>query len=152
MTTQDQALRIVREALAEESWRLDEAERDLVLRKTRFKRSLGEFRSACGHAEIVEVRRPPAPPGIQRTSEEAYGPYGHIRFCLGCGSKERSLQRGGQGFVHFSYLTAKPIVVLAERDLGHLDARLHVKARFDEFDAKGAWCGKDDGHIQKGED
>lgn len=119
------------------SRRVEEVEHVLTTARQEFQRALEAQRDACGHVRVVEVELPrPLRDGHKDDS-------GRIRFCLGCGEKEHGRQFGGRHGLKASYLfdrlKAEPKAILPESALETLLDRLHAKARFDEFDANGAW-------------
>lgn len=116
---------------------IEESERIMDKAKESFKRALALHRQSCAHSAIVEVELPrPLRDGHKDDS-------GRIRFCLDCGEKEHGMQFGGRygikALYRFSRLKAEPRAVLPESALENLLERLHLRARFEEFDEKGAW-------------
>jgi hypothetical protein len=136
---------------------VDAGERQLKAAKRRHQEALEALRQSCRHPTAVE---------ISRTWTEALGdtekPRASAwRFCLECGESEHgSSYVLGATAPHFQFRfleksrIARREAFKSNEDYGALlevfRDRLHEKGRFDEFDAKGVWRGRDE--IVRGED
>ena len=158
MPKQDKNLRIAREAIEQEAWRIEQRRVELKHREAKLARALTELRSACPHAgPAVEFHLMDTRGKI--TVED-------VRFCLRCGQMEyltSHLSDDGPKPAFKVILRATKIhrtdfahdwTLFGDR-VGIYRQRLHERALFEEFDAQGEWLGEkksDESHIRRGED
>lgn len=158
MPKQDKALRLAREAIEQEAWRIETRRVELRRREAELARALTEFRSACPHADAA----------VELCLMDTRGVISveNVRFCLKCGEMEYlswrlSEEPSGRAFkiicraakVHRADL--KHDRTLFDFRFGTYRQRLHERALFEEFDANGEWRGEkrsDESHIRRGDD